>query len=82
MFPCFFISRRYRHQGVTTRLLTAAVTHAAGRGARIVEGYPLDPRSPTVPDTFAWTGFLSAFEHAGFVEVARRSPSHRLDFME
>lgn len=72
---CFFVSRRYRRQGITTGLLAAAVAHAAARGARIVEGYPVDPRSPTMPDTFAWTGFLSAFEHAGFVEVARRSPS-------
>lgn len=72
---CFFVARPYRRQGLTTRLLTAAVAHAYGRGARIVEGYPVDPRSPKVPDVFAWTGFLSSFKAAGFVEVGRRSPS-------
>ncbi|HVA88340.1 MAG TPA: GNAT family N-acetyltransferase [Chloroflexota bacterium] len=50
---CFFVSHRYRRQGVTTRLLTTAVAHAASWGVRIVEGYPIDPCSPTLPDAFA-----------------------------
>ena len=28
-----------------------------------------------IPDSFVWTGLPSAFERAGFVEVARRSPA-------
>lgn len=70
---CFFVARAVRRQGLTIRLIEEAVRFAALHGARIVEAYPIDPRSPETPPVFAWTGLLSAFEHAGFVEVARRS---------
>jgi GNAT superfamily N-acetyltransferase len=70
---CLFIRRGYRRKGVSVRLLSASVEHAAERGARIVEGYPVEPRQVTMPDTFAWTGIASSFLAAGFCEVARRS---------
>jgi GNAT superfamily N-acetyltransferase len=70
---CFYVARRYRRRGMTVGLLRAAVSFAAERGAQIVEGYPVAPRNPTMPDVFAWTGMLSTFQQAGFVEVARRS---------
>ena len=70
---CFFIAKAYRRQGLTTRLLRAAVDHAAAQGAEIVEGYPSEPKKPDAPDVFLFTGTASAFRKAGFVEVARRS---------
>ncbi len=70
---CFFVARPFRRRDLTARLLRAAVDYAGIKGAQIVEGYPVAPRNPTMPDVFAWTGLLSAFEGAGFVEVARRS---------
>ena len=71
---CFFVARRYRRQGVTVRLLGAAVGFARQNSARIVEGYPTDPRPGSAsPDPFVYTGLVSAFKKAGFVEVARRS---------
>ena len=70
---CFFTSRAARRTGVTTALLRAAVEHAAGRGAGIVEGYPLDGGGKRLADAFAWFGLVSAFRRAGFQEVARRS---------
>lgn len=70
---CFFVAKPYRRQGVTVALLRAAVGFAGARRARIVEGYPIEPRQESVPDAFAWTGLVSAFVKAGFVEVARRS---------
>jgi len=70
---CFFVARGWRRRGVTRRLLEEAVKYARGRGAQIVEGYPVEPRAGTIPDAFAWTGFAGAFRGAGFVEVARRS---------
>jgi GNAT superfamily N-acetyltransferase len=70
---CFFVDRAARRSGVTTALLRAAVAHAAKRGARIIEGYPLDAGGKQLADTFAWFGLASAFESAGFKEVARRS---------
>jgi GNAT superfamily N-acetyltransferase len=72
---CFFVDRSARRTGVTTALLRAAVEHAGRRGARIVEGYPLDPHGRRLPDTFAWFGLTDAFRNAGFREVARRSPN-------
>lgn len=70
---CFFVARGYRRQGVTVQLLRAAVTYARANGAGIVEGYPVEPRKPAMPDVFAYTGLSSAFREAGFTEVARRS---------
>jgi GNAT superfamily N-acetyltransferase len=70
---CFFVAKAYRRRGVTVPLLRAAVAFAGRRGARIVEGYPVEPRKGSLPDPFAWTGFASAFRRAGFVEAARRS---------
>ena len=72
---CFFVARPFRRRGVAVRLLRAAVGYARGRGAKIVEGYPVEPKQGAMPDAFAWTGLASAFRRAGFVEVARRSPT-------
>jgi GNAT superfamily N-acetyltransferase len=70
---CFFVARPFRRRGVTVALLQAAVRYARARGARVVEGYPVEPRRGPMPDAFAWTGTASAFRRAGFVEVLRRS---------
>jgi GNAT superfamily N-acetyltransferase len=70
---CFFVSKDCRGQGVTTILLRAAVNYAAQHGARIIEGYPVEPKSPRMPAAFAWTGLASAFRQVGFREVLRRS---------
>jgi GNAT superfamily N-acetyltransferase len=70
---CFFVARSHRHRGVATQLLRAAVDFAFERGAQTVEGYPVEPRSGSMPDVFAWTGTASTFRQAGFVEVLRRS---------
>ncbi|HET6314412.1 MAG TPA: GNAT family N-acetyltransferase [Chloroflexia bacterium] len=70
---CLFVARKYRRKGISTLLLASGVEHAGRQGASIVEGYPVEPRSEKMPDAFAWTGTLTAFRRAGFVEVARRS---------
>ena len=69
---CFYIDRRHRHTGVGRALLEAAVAYAADHGARLVEGYPKDPRKAEIPDIYAWQGLASMFLEAGFEEVARR----------
>ena len=71
---CFFVARPFRRQGVTVQLLEAAKKHARKHGARILEGYPIEPGGGTVPAAFAWTGFVPAFRAAGFAEALRRSP--------
>jgi GNAT superfamily N-acetyltransferase len=70
---CFFIARAQRHKGLTVQLLQAALEYARSNGAKIVEGYPVEPRTGRTPDVFAYTGLFSAFLQAGFREVARRS---------
>jgi hypothetical protein len=60
---------------VSVALLRAAAEHVASRGGAVVEGYPVDSRSASMPDAFAWTGLARAFVRAGFEEAARRSPT-------
>jgi GNAT superfamily N-acetyltransferase len=72
---CFFVEREYRKMGVSTELLKGAVAYAKKMKASIIEGYPVIPYDKNMPAAFAWTGILSAFKKAGFVEAARRSKS-------
>ena len=72
---CLFIKKPYRRQGVSAHLIRAAVDFAARRGAKVVEGYPVDPSMEKMPDPFLWHGVPSAFKAAGFKEVLRRSAS-------
>ena len=71
---CLFVARPWRKRGVSRALIDAAVAHALSRGAKIVEGYPVDPEAPQA-DAFVWTGIASAYERAGFREIERRSPT-------
>jgi len=68
---CFFVAKPYRGRGVMMPLLTAAVEYARAHGARIVEGYPVEPTQSLTGDR-GYTGVVSAFRKAGFVEVLRR----------
>ena len=70
---CLFVLKPYRRQGVSVSLLKEAVAFAAKSGARIIEGYPVQPTMEKTPDPFIWTGTPSAFRAAGFEEVLRRS---------
>lgn len=70
---CFFVDRKYRRQGTTVELLRAAIEFARKKKAKIIEGYPTEPRKGQMPDAFAYTGLASAFRQAGFKEVLRRS---------
>jgi len=70
---CLFVLKPYRRQGLSISLLKEAVAFAAKSGARIVEGYPVQPTMEKTPDPFIWTGIPSAFRQAGFDEVLRRS---------
>ncbi len=54
-------------------LLRAAIDYARQHGAKIVEGYPIEPKHDDSPPVSTFTGIFSAFQEAGFVEVARKS---------
>ena len=75
---CFFVARGFRGAGLSVKLLKAAGGYARRRGARILEGYPVDTRKGRWADPFVYTGTVSAFRRAGFREVARRSPTRPL----
>lgn len=62
---CFVVSRAVRGQGLTTRLLDAAVDYARAHGAPGVEAYPVAAEGK-VPAAAGYTGLLSTFEAAGF----------------
>jgi GNAT superfamily N-acetyltransferase len=73
--PCFFTARDYRRKGVTVGLLREAVRYVASKSGKIVEGYPVDTKGDNAPAPFVFTGLPGAFLQAGFVEVARFSPT-------
>ena len=74
--PCFFVAPPFRRRGLTVRMLREAARYARAQGARVLEGYPVDPPGGRTADAFAWWGLAGAFEAAGFCEVARRSKTH------
>ena len=71
---CFFVAKKHRRSGITVELLKAAVEHVKKNGGRVVEGYPVDTQKD-MPAPFVYTGTASAFEKAGFKEVARNTPT-------
>lgn len=71
---CFFIAKKFRRQGITVELLRAAVEYVRKQGGKIVEGYPVDAQT-NMPAPSIYTGTASAFQQAGFKEVARHTPT-------
>jgi GNAT superfamily N-acetyltransferase len=71
---CFYVAMAYRRKGVTVKLLKAAVEYVKRQGGKIVEGYPVETVKK-MPAPFIFTGTASAFQKAGFKEVARNSPT-------
>ena len=70
---CFFMAKGFRHIGLSSQMLAAAIEYASQGGAQIIEGYPIEPKKDSAPDIYAFTGLVSTFKKMGFEEVARRS---------
>ncbi|RZS66634.1 acetyltransferase (GNAT) family protein [Agromyces ramosus] len=69
---CFVVPRAYRRRGVGRALAEAAVEYARARGARLLEGYAVDPSARSgAPAADLFPGTVTMFENAGFSEVAR-----------
>jgi len=62
---CFFIDQHFRRQGVTLGLLKAAVKYARSQGAKVIEGYPVEPG----PRLYTYMGSPETFRKAGFRDV-------------
>lgn len=70
---CFFVARQARGKGVMGGLLEAAIAFARGRGARILEAYPL--REETNDGLASgFRGVLRSLEREGFVAAVERFP--------
>lgn len=69
---CFVVGKKYRRQGMMSRLIGAAAAYAKDHGARTLEAYPVEPSGELTGD-HGFTGIHSAFDRAGFREVARMS---------
>ncbi len=72
---CFLIAKGHRGQGVGLALLKAGCDFVRDQGGTVLEGYPIEPQKRPYPAPYAWTGFKTVFDRAGFTEVARRSPT-------
>ncbi len=72
---CFYVDRRFRGQGLTLKLIRAALDYVREQGGRVVEAYPTVPRANPLPPTSAYMGLPDFFRRAGFLEVARSSKS-------
>jgi GNAT superfamily N-acetyltransferase len=57
---CFFVDPGLRGQGLPVKLLGAAVTYAVSQGARIIEGYPVEP-----DQSYRFMGSPAVFEQDG-----------------
>lgn len=68
---CFVVKVGARRQGIGRGLLSAAIEYAKGRGAEVIEAYPVDGRRGSAVDYF--TGTLNMFSDHGFVEILRRN---------
>lgn len=69
---CFFISKLYRGEGLSGRLVEAAVAYARQKGAKIVEAYPYNTTSRHCLPPERYMGVLSTFQKAGFQSAVDR----------
>ena len=69
---CIYVARQHRRQHLSVKLIEAAVEYARGRGGRIIEAYPVPAKPGVTSTSYAFTGFVAAFEEAGFTECMRR----------
>jgi GNAT superfamily N-acetyltransferase len=70
---CYYVDRLYRRQGLMEKLTLAAIDFAEGKGARIVEAYPVEMTGHFKPAE-AYTGVARVLRELGFAEVLRRTP--------
>lgn len=73
---CFVVRVGHRGRGIATALLEAAPGFARSRGARVLEGYPVDlDVAGRRSNAELYHGVASTFRACGFEEVGRTSPT-------
>jgi GNAT superfamily N-acetyltransferase len=69
---CCYVRKGDRRRGVTSALITAALSAARRAGVSALEAYPLDA---DLTPSASGTGYASTFVRAGFKTVARHVPA-------
>ncbi|QTX04962.1 GNAT family N-acetyltransferase [Agromyces archimandritae] len=79
VLSCFVVPREHRRRGIGAALARAAGDYARERGARVIEGYAVDPgaRAKTSAAEL-FHGSVSMFAGAGYEEVARPKPDRAI----
>jgi ribosomal protein S18 acetylase RimI-like enzyme len=68
---CLVVRREHRRRGLAKALVEAAVRHAAGNGARLIEAYPFDTDQRKTTSNELFVGSVRMFAEQQFVETAR-----------
>jgi GNAT superfamily N-acetyltransferase len=63
---CFFIRRGWRHKGLASALLKAAIGFAKAENVRFLEAYPREASLPGIASSSLYMGTLSMFRREGF----------------
>jgi len=71
---CFFIDRRFRRRRLTLGLLNAGLDYARAQGAKIVEGYPVEPGTRL----YTYMGSPATFRKAGFDDVTPKGQQRKV----
>lgn len=77
VISCFFIHRNYRRLGLMGQLIDAACDFAHGKGANLIEAFPLRVNEKTNSASI-FTGVESVFQEHGFILAAEREHRHIL----
>lgn len=75
---CFFVHPKARRRGLAGTLLDAAVEYARDRGARAVEGYPVETEGERRTSGDLYHGTVEMFLASGFGLVERRGTRRAL----
>jgi len=73
---CFFTADGFRRNGVSNFLILEAIQFVRRNGGKIIEAYPEDPATDSIPDGDAYTGILEVFTRLGFQVVPDRDPAN------
>jgi GNAT superfamily N-acetyltransferase len=70
---CLYVARPHRRKHLSGKLIAAAVRYVRSQGGSTVEAYPVPPKPSVGSTSYAFTGFVSAFNEAGFSLEALRT---------
>jgi len=73
---CFRVRAGHGKKGVTRALLDGAVDYAKSKGAKVIDGFPVDNQGDTIDRTLAYPGMRTIFDDAGFTPLGEVRGNH------